>query len=575
MKLFTFTMTAFLAALGFVSYTFLQKPRLLILPVQQKKSSISCAPDRNRLNLLLEGADIPPMPGAGTYHWKISTTNDSAQFYFNQGISMYYGFHIIEALASFKKAARLDPQNPMVWWAQALALGPNINDVGYAASPEALETTEKAMSLSKNASAVEKRLIRAMSVRYSKDSTQTREKLNQDYVDEMNKAYQKFSSNADVAALYADALMLQHPWDLWNTDGTAKPWTPRIRTVLEKLLVKAPGHPGANHYYIHVLEASPYAAKALPSAGRLGRLTPGLSHMVHMPSHIYLRVGQFNKGTEVNEAAVNMFKQYSNLFPAVVENSFLYQWHNLHMQVNCALLSGRYEYASATARELQKVIDTSVLSLAAPMGSAVQYLYTTPVFLDIRFGKWEQLLQRPAPAPHHVYANLLHHFGKGMAYAALNDVAAAANEKKQIEDLMNNPDLTVALKPFSPPVEGARTAYNLLAGFISWKQNKTTEAITAFQKAVDIESRMTYNEPRDWLLSPKQYLGAAYLANGKWKEAQAIFEKDLKVNDENVWSLWGLQQSLAKQNKAPEAARVKAKFVKASVKSDVKPGMVF
>jgi tetratricopeptide (TPR) repeat protein len=575
MKWLTFTATAFFAALSFFLSTSLQKQKPLFLSAQQKKSSISCAPDRNRINLLLENADIPPMPGAGTYHWKISTTNDSAQFYFNQGINMYYGFHIIEALASFKKAARLDPQNPMVWWAQALALGPNINDVGYAASPEALETTGKAMSLSEKASAVEKMLIHAMSVRYSKDSTQTREKLNQDYVDEMNKAYQNFSSNADVAALYADALMLQHPWDLWNTDGTAKPWTPRIRTVLEKLLVKAPMHPGANHYYIHVVEASPYVAKALPSADRLGRLTPGLSHMVHMSSHIYLRVGQFNKGTEVNEAAVNTFKQYNNLFPAVAENSFLYQWHNLHMQANCALLAGRYKYGSAAANELQEVIDTSLLSLAPPMGSLVQYLYMTPVFLDIRFGKWEQLLQRPAPAAHHVYATILHHLGKGMAYAALHDFAAADNEKKQIEELMSNPDLTIPAKPFSPPTEGAKTAYNLLSGFISLKQNKTTEAIAAFQKAVDIESRMTYNEPRDWLLSPKQYLGAAYLSAGKWKEAQTVFEKDLKVNAENVWSLWGLQQSLAKQKKTPEAARVKAKFVKASVKSDVKPEVAF
>jgi hypothetical protein len=193
----------------------------------KKKNSISCAPDRTMLSTLLADADIPPMPGAGKYHWKISFTSDSAQFYFDQGINMYYGFHIIEAMASFKKAARLDPQNAMVWWAQALALGPNINDVGYAASPEALETIGKAIRLSTNAPALEKRLIKAMSLRYSEDSTQTREKLNQDYADEMKEIYKQFPSNADAAVLYADALMLQHPWNLWNADGTPKPWTPQ------------------------------------------------------------------------------------------------------------------------------------------------------------------------------------------------------------------------------------------------------------------------------------------------------------------------------------------------------------
>ena len=575
MKWFMLVTAAFLAAFVFMASASLQKQRSFAFIDLKKKTSISCAPDRSRLSQLLADADIPPMPGAGNYHWKISTTNDSAQFYFNQGINMYYGFHIIEALASFKKAARFDPQNAMVWWAQALALGPNINDVGYAASPEALETTRKANDLSGNATAVEKMLINAMSLRYSEDTTQTREKLNQDYVDEMYKACKQFPANADVAVLYADALMLQHPWQLWNTDGTPKSWTPRIREVLEKLLAKTPAHPGANHYYIHVMEASPYAAKALASADRLGKLTPGLSHMVHMPSHIYLRTGQFNKGTDVNEAAVKTFKQYTDLFPAVAENAFLYQWHNLHMQANCALLAARYEYGIKTTEELKAAIDTSLLSMPPPLGSYIQYLYTTPVFLDIRFAKWEKLLSMPAPATHHVYASLLYHFGKGMAYAGLKQFDAAENEKKQIEILMKDESLTIPVHPFSPPVEGAKCAHNLLSGFIYLEQNKVEEAISHFEKAAATEANMVYNEPRDWLLSPKPYLGAALLKAGKWAEAKKTFEKDLKVNDANVWSLYGLQLALAKQKKPQETARAKAKFAKASVKSDVKPEVIF
>jgi tetratricopeptide (TPR) repeat protein len=199
----------------------------------------------------------------------------------------------------------------------------------------------------------------------------------------------------------------------------------------------------------------------------------------------------------------------------------------------------------------------------------------TPVFLDIRFGKWEKLLNMPAPAPHHVYATVLHHFGKGMAYAARKELAAAENEKEQIEVLMKDKSLAIPVHPFSPPVEGAKCAFDLLSGFIYLGQNKTEEAISYFQKAAVTEAGMTYNEPRDWLLSPKQYLGAALYAAGRWQEAQKIFEKDLKVNDENIWALYGLQLSLAKQKKPREAARAKAKFVKASMKSDVKPGVVF
>jgi tetratricopeptide (TPR) repeat protein len=564
-------MSALLCAFLFIAFSFTKASDPLATINIQKKNLISCSPDRQMLLTLLEDEDISIMPGAGTYHWKISTASDSAQFYFDQGINMYYGFHIIEAIASFKKATKLDPQNPMVWWAQALALGPNINDVGYAASPAALEVTQKAVDLSSKASKVEKRLIVAMAERYSADSNFTREKLNQDYVNEMKKTYQQFPNNDDVAALYADALMLQHPWDLWNTNGTAKTWTPEIRQVLEKLLTRAPNHPGANHYYIHVMEASPFAYKAMPSAGRLGKLTPGLSHMVHMPSHIYLRVGQFNKGTQVNEEAVKQFARYSNLFPAVKQNTFLYQWHNLHMQTNCALLSGEYAYAKKTALELQTSVDTSFLSLDAPLGSYVQYIYMTPMFIDLRYGKWNEILAMKSPGENHTYASILYHFGRGMAYTALNDFNAAEKEKDQMKLLMKDEQLTIPMTPFSPVIKGAECAGEMLSGFIDYKQNNFRNAIIHFEKATEIESNMVYDEPRDWLISPKQYLGTIYIAAGKYKEAQNTFEKDLQVNAENVWSLHGLHQSLIKQKNNVEAAKVKARYIKAAAKSDTKP----
>jgi len=567
-----FLLATFFAAF-LIAFGFKHSPSLDIS--SQRKTVVSCSPDRTFINELIADADIPPMPGAGNYRWQISTSNDSAQFYFNQGINMYYGFHIIEALASFKKAATFDPQNPMIWWAQALTYGPNINDVGYNASPLAYEASQKAIKLSGAASQVEKMLINAMALRYSNDTT-SREKLNQRYVDAMRKMYEKFSSHPDVAALYADALMLQHPWDLWNTDGTPKSWTPAIRTVLEKMLAKHPKHPGANHYYIHVMEASPYAALALPSADRLGTLTPGLSHMVHMPSHIYLRTGQYNKGTTINEAAVAMFKKYASLFPAVNENAFLYQWHNLHMQANSGLLAGRYQYSLEAANELQSVIDTSLLSMAAPMGSYVQYIYMTPALINIHFGKWDKVLQMPAPAEHHIYASILYHFARGMAYSALSRLEDAIKEKSALQNLMADNSLAIPMSPFSPAIEGANCANYLLTALIEMKKGSQQVAEENFKKAVLTESNMVYNEPRDWLLNPRQYLGNFYLKTGQWEQAEKVLSEDMKRNNENVWALFGLTTALQKQGKTEKRKITEGLFQKAIKQADYKkPELLF
>ncbi len=229
MKKLALICSAFISALLIFAFTHTKIfPKKFDVDAYKAKALIRCSPDWSTLSAMLDEMDIPPMPDAGIYKWKIETTNDSAQFYFNQGINMYYGFHIIEALASFKKAAKFDADNPLIWWAQALSYGPNINDVGYSVAAEALEAVQKATSLSMNGTSIEKALIAAMSKRYSADSTQTREKLNQGYVDAMQNLYKQYADHPDIAALYADALMLQHPWDLWNNNGTPKSWTPHF-----------------------------------------------------------------------------------------------------------------------------------------------------------------------------------------------------------------------------------------------------------------------------------------------------------------------------------------------------------
>ncbi len=535
----------------------------------KKKNIVRCGPDWEQLKDWLEEVDIPPIPGSGSYKWKISTTHDSAQFYFNQGINMYYSFHIIESMASFKKAAKFDPGCAMLHWAQALAYGPNINDLGYAASPEALSATQKAVQFSTAATELEKKLVQTLTVRYTADSSDVnRKKLNQDYTAAMKALYEQFPDQPDVAALYADAMMLEHPWDLWNIDGTPKPWTPLIREVLEKLLAKTPNNPGANHYYIHVMEPSPFASKAVPSADRLGKLTPGLSHTVHMPSHIYLRTGQYEKGMIVNEAAVKSYEKTIPLYAPVTGADFLYIIHNLHMQTNNAMMAGRQEYSLTTAYATRNSIPKDYLAIPGAMGNYIQYIYMTPVLVNVRFGNWGNLLKEKKPAASMVYARLLYHFGRGMAYIRRSQVKNANEELDEIKALMKDTVLQLPFSPFSPAIEGAKVAENILEASIALKEDNNKGAIDHFQRAVHTEENMVYNEPRDWLLNPKHFLAAAYLNINEFDKAKEVLEKDLLNNNENGWALFGCWLALRRNDKAAAdhmLNRFKAAFNKADV----------
>lgn len=570
MRKLLFITAAFFTALVLFAFTRYQRQHFNTRIFYLNKSAvIHCTPNWKLLLPLIDESNIPLLPGAGTYTWKISTKNDSAQAYFNQGMNTYYGFHTIEALASFKKAARFDSTNAMVWWGQALAYGPNINDNGYAMVPDAVTAVNKALSFSTNASSEEKALIKAMSVRYSIDSTISRAVLNQAYADAMKATYQQYKNKPDVGALYADALMVQHPWNLWNNDGTPKEWTPLIEQVLEDVLAKAPMHPGANHYYIHTMEASPYAYKATASADRLPGLTPGLSHMVHMPSHIYLRTGNFNKAIDLNTDAVKQFQQYISLFPDVQANPFLYSLHNLHMKANCAMLAGRYADAIDAGTALKANIDSASLSLPAPLGYVIQLVYMVNMFADVRFQKWDSLLLMEKPDPRHLYQTILYHFGRGMAYAAKGQSNLADQEQAQLQALTSDESLKLAFATSSPFTEDVKVANEMLLGAIAKSKNDLPAAIAHFKTAAETEENMNYGEPRDWFLNPKQYLGAIYLQAHQWKNAEDAFNRDMKVNALNVWSLKGLSQALQAQKKTKELAVVKKQLQQASVKSDM------
>ena len=571
-----FISAAFVVALLFA---FTEKVQQNNLPerqqffADQKKSIVRCSPDWNELKEWLETSDIPPLPGAGKYEWKISTANDSAQFYFNQGINAYYGFHIIESMASFAKASRFDPECAMLYWAQALAYGPNINDFGYIASPAALEALEKANQFSGKASGFEKSLIAAMSVRYIADSADaTRKKLNEFYTAKMREVSLQFPENTDAAVLYADAMMLEHPWDLWFNNGSPKPWTPAIRAVLEKTLTGNPLHPGANHYYIHVMEPSPFAAKALPSAERLGITNPGLAHLVHMPSHIFLRTGHYQKGVAVNTKAVQSYQQYLGLYAPAAGADFLYLIHNLHMKTNHAMLSGQYNEAIAAARETVAGIPSDYLKIPAPMGNYIQYIHSTPVLVYLRFGKWDMLQEMKAPENDgQVLSQLLYHFGQGFAFAKIKKFDLAAEALDQVREQMKDSSLYLPFVPFSPAIEAARVAEQLLLGVIHEERNLMDGAIRHYRLADSIESNMVYNEPRDWLLNPKHYLGNALMKAGKWKEAISVFKKDLSVNNNNIWSLSGIVRAAEQDKSYKEGASYRTTLKKIAAGAD--PGI--
>ncbi len=534
------------------------------------KYVMQCSPDWSQINSDSLASGITILPGWGNYKWNISTTRDSAGLYFQQGISMYYSFHIIEAMGSFKKAEQFETGNAMIYWAQALCYGPNINDYEYSYTPEAYAAAQKAVELSANCSPKEKALIHAIAVRYTSDSSVSRASLNAKYTAAMARAYAAFPSDADVAALYADAMMLLHPWRYWKHNGDPETWTPLITTVLEKAIKETPLHPGANHYYIHMVEASGNPGRALESANRLAYLLPEVSHMVHMPSHIYIRTGLYSQGMKANEMSLKGYHDYLALYPEVANNAPLYLIHNLHMQAACALLGAGYTYSEKSAEECQASFDASFLSFPAPMGNYIQYVYMTPILNQVRFGKWETILQTPAMAESQAYGNFLMHWAKGLANARMNNIAEAKIELQFLKDHLSDPDMLIVMEPYNAPADAGKIAEKMLEAAIFEQESKFKEAVAALKEAVTFEDALIYNEPSDWLLPARQYLGNALLKAKLYGEAEKIFKEDLTISPANHWSLQGLYTALLLQKKNSEAGKIKTQLVKAAVTNDMK-----
>lgn len=574
MKLFIILSLAALVSAFFIQHSPDQgsdkQQQALLQALYRKKEVLSCRPDLSSIDFSDSSNAIPILDGWGTYRMPVTVGNKEADTYFQQGINMYYGFHIIEALASFERAVQIDSHFAMAYWGKALAYGPNINDLGYAASPEALSAIEKAKELSEHCTNIEQALILAMSVRYTADTTQTREQLNRLYAAAMKKTHDQFPDNADAAALYADALMIQHPWDLYDAHYNPKPWTPEIVHVLEHLVKRFPDNPGASHYYIHAVEGSQHPEKALTVANRLGKMMPGVAHLVHMPSHIYIRSGHYNKGIDANTNAIKGFNHYAAAYQPSVNGAFLYLLHNLHMQAACAMMGGQYKKAAQYSDELKKNIDNPTLESAGYMGTYAQYIYSTDILTALRFGKWEDIINMPDVETNHVYQKILLHFARGIAFARTNKLGEARAALQTIETLQSNPQLTDHPAAFNPAIAGVRLAEIMLRGILAEESKDYTTAIAYLRQAVNDEDNMLYNEPRDWLLPARQYLGHTLLLSGQFKEAEKIFREDLKINPANQWSLTGLLDALQQQHKTTNARLVKEQLKASRVMADIK-----
>lgn len=532
---------------------------ILIAVFLAKSFNESLPQDRKRI--------APLFNDLGAHHHAITTKSLLAQQYFNQGLILTYAFNHPEAIRSFREAARLDSTCAMAYWGIALALGPNINSsMDPGAIPEAYAMAQKAKALAAHVSENERGYIQALAQRYSLDSTIARETLDLAYANAMREFSQKFPDDLDAATLFAEALMDLNPWNHWDKEGRPDANTPEIVATLEAVLNRNPNHPGANHYYIHAVEASPHPEKALACAHRLGGLAPGAGHLVHMPAHIYMRTGRYYEASLANEAAAKADESYitqcnrQGFYPA------MYYPHNIHFLWASASMEGRSTVAINAARKLvasipmQRFREFSFLEAFLP----------TPLFALARFSKWQEILAEPKPAREFKYTTAIWHYARGLVFASQGKAEEAAAEQAQLLALAQNDTIkNLILFGGSNAAALLDIANHTLAGEIAGARGQIDEMIRALWQAAKLQDALPYIEPPPWYLPIRQVIGQALLRAHRPAEAEITFREDLNQNPLNGWSLQGLEQSLFLQGKSEEAAGVQQQFKEAWSRADV------
>ena len=498
-------------------------------------------------------AAVPLFEGLGGFGRPVTTTSAEAQRYFDQGLSFVYAFNHDEAIRSFTRAAELDPSCAMAWWGIALANGPHINNpvVPPARARAAWSAIERAQAVAAGATDVERALIAAQATRWADPPPADRKGLDEAYARAMRGVWRRFPNDADVGALFAEAIMDLRPWDLWTADGKAQPGTVEITTTLESVMAQSPDHPLALHLYIHATEMSPHPERADAAADRLRDLQPGLGHLVHMPSHIDVRRGRWQQAIVANQKAMDADRRYRAIAPRPGFYG-LYVAHNHHMLAYAAMMTGQ---SALAIRTMDALVATMPAGWAEEFSGIADGFQVMPLEVRMRFGRCDEVLAAPDYPDRFPIARTLRHYARGVAFAARGQASDARAEhaaflraKAQVP-----PD---AFFGNNAAADLLAVAEPLLEGEILYREGHRDAALAALRNAVKHEDRMRYDEPPDWIQPVRHALGATLLAAGRYAEAERVYRRDLAKLPGNGWALFGLGRSLRLQGRNAEAAKV-------------------
>lgn len=533
--------------------------------------SLCYSPKVDDKDWYVSGKKAPKFKGLKGIDFRISTGNKEAQAYFNQGMMLAYGFNHAEAARSFYEAIRLDSACAMAYWGYAYVLGPNYNAGMEADNFErAYEAVAKAKLLSGKCTPKETALIEALASRYAMQPPADRKPLDIAYAAAMKKVYDRYPADPDIGALYTEALMDVHPWDLYDKKTKAPhAWTRELLAILEHLMKINPAHPGAHHFYIHAMEASASPEKALPSAKLLDTLVPGSGHLVHMPSHIYINTGNYHLGSLSNIHALDADSSYTTACHAQGAYPLVYYPHNYHFLAATATLEGNSALAWQAAKKLQQ--HTAEDIMRAPGWGTLQHYYTIPYYIAVKFAMWDTILSLPAPAKDLVYPLAVWHYARAMALLGKNDMPHAQKEIALLNKLAADTTLQhLTIWDINTTADLVKIAVKVASAEAAAKQKRLDVSVVLLKEAVAVEDDLNYNEPPDWFFSVRHHLGAVLLRAGRYSEAEQAYRQDLRTWRKNGWALIGLYHALMLQKKSNEAQKVKSAFDESWKYADIK-----
>ena len=496
------------------------------------------------------------MSGLGNVHHAVSTKNARAQQFFDQGLKLVYGFNHDEARRSFQYAADLNPKLAMAWWGVALTLGPNYNlPIDLGREKAGYDAVQRALALQENASEPERAYINALAFRYSNDPKADLHQLDVAYRDAMAKLVQQYPDDLDAATLYAESMMNLNPWKLWLRDGRPNEGTEEIVAVLESVLKRDPNHLGANHYYIHAIEASPHPERALASAARLEKLAPAAGHLVHMPAHIYARVGDHFASAHCNEVAAKADQKFlagtrqGGVYP------LMYYSHNLHFLAYAACMNGNFAQAKAAAARLVANVAPAVKEM--PM---LEGFLPTPILVLVAFERWNDILKLPAPDSSLLITTAVWRFARGMAHAKLGKPDLAAREQSAWQGVVAKIPPDTMYDELNKTGAVFKIHEHLLSAAVTGSRRDDKVAIEFLKQAVTAEDALNYSEPPPWYPPVRPTLGRILLEAKQLEEAENVFRADLERNPRNGRALAGLRDCLNAKGRKYDAEKIDQQF---------------